>query len=228
MTMSQVLQARPVSVQVKHRGAFVPPLYNLVKAEVSIAMATELAQTYNLKSTGIIVNRNATSTQYLSFRYFLPGEPFRYLDVSIGMDQTEITFFNPATVDELMAQVRQVWNILFKDLQPIISSNYLEANLHCETDGVSTKAFLNELVNVHSDKPGMHKGFSLTSKGVDTLSRIGVDVSDSVADGLYVVFAYVGTGSVRDMASLGKLFNAILVAYRGLQSLAHIELIEPT
>src|SRR3989338_1025351 len=225
--MSQVLKARPVNVQVKHRVAFVPPRYEIFKTDVSTSIAGKLAETYNLKSTGIIVNQNAASTQYLSFRYFLPGEPFRYLDASLGVDQTEIVFSNPATVAELVAEVGKVWSLVFEHLQPVITSNYIEATLHCQTDGLSTKAFLNDLVKVQSDVPGMHKGFSLTTNAVDTVGRISLDVSDSVQDGLYVVFAYVSTASVQDMLSFGKLFDATLTAYRLLQGLAHVELVEP-
>lgn len=226
--MSVVLKAKPVSVQVKHKGAFVPPRYELVKTDVSVSLAGKLAETYNLKSTEIIVNQNATSTQYLSFRYFLPGEPFRFLDASIGIDQAEIVFSNPATVAELMGEVGKVWRVIVENVQPIIKSNYFEASLHCETDGLSAKAFLNDLVNIRSDVPGMHKGFSLTTKAVDALARISLDVSESVHDGLYVVFAYVSTKSVRDVLSLEKLFDATIKSYRSLQNLAQIELVEPT
>jgi len=225
--MSQALKARPVNVQVKHRGAFVPPCYDIYKTDVSVSIAKNLAATFNLKSAGIVVNQNATSLQYLSFRYFLPGEPFRYIDTSIGLDQTEIIFFNPATIVELINEVRKVWSILFDHLQPIITSNYIEATLHCETDNVSTKGFLDELVKVRSNLPEIHKGFSITSKGVDTLGRISLDVSDSIADGLYVVFAYVSTETVQDMPSFEKFFSATLTAYRSLQGLANIELMEP-
>ena len=226
--MSEVLRARPVNVQVKHRGTLVPPCYDLFKTEVGVAVATKLAETFNLRSTGIIVNQNATSAQYLSFRYFLAGEPFRYMDASIGLDQVEIVFSNPATMAELMGEVGKVWGVIVENLQPIVASNYVEATLHCETDGLSTRAFLNNLVRVQSDVQGIHKGFSVTSKVVDTVGRISLDVSESVADGLYVVFAYVSTGSVRDMLSLENFFAATLKAYRSLQRLAHVELVEPT
>ena len=226
--MSEVLKAKPVSVQVKHRGAFVPPRYNLFKTDVSVSLAEKLAEIYNLKSTGIIINQNLSSTQYMSLRYFLPGDPFRYLDASIGIDQGEIVFSNPATVEELKNETTRLWKLIFKNLQPIITSNYLEVNLHCVPEGLSTKMFLNNLVNIQSDVPELHNGFSLTVKEADTLARISLDVSDSVPDGLYVVFAYVSPATVRDMESFAKLFNTTLVAYRRLQSLAHIELVEPT
>ena len=130
--MSQVLRARPVNVQVKHRGAFVPPCYDLFKPDVGVSIAGKLAETFNLKSTGIIVNQNAASAQYLSFRYFLPGEPFRYLDGSIGLDQSEIVFSNPATMPELTGEIGKLWSLVFENLKPIVASNYVEATLHCE------------------------------------------------------------------------------------------------
>lgn len=226
--MSQVLRARPVNVQVKHRGGFVPPRYELFKPDVSVSVAGKLAEVYNLKSTGIIVNQNATSTQYLSFRHFLPGEPFRFFDASIGIDQAEIVFSNPATVVELTTEIRKIWAVLFENLQPTITGNYVEATLHCETDGLSTKAFLNDLVKVQPDASGIHKGFSLTSKTVNATAKISLDVSDSIADGLYVVFAYLSTASLPDVLSLEKLFETTLTAYRALQGLAQIQLVEPT
>lgn len=82
-------------------------------------------------------------------------------------------------------------------------------------------------MKVRSDLPGLHKGFSLTSKTVDAVARISLDVSDSVPDGLYVVFAYVSTGSVRDVPSFERVLDAALTAYRSLQSSAQIELVEP-
>jgi len=226
--MSQVLRGRPVNVQVKHRGGFVPPRYDLFKTDVSVSVAGKLAETYNLKSTGIIVNQNATSNQYLSFRYFLTGEPFRFFDASIGIDQAEIVFSNPATVAELIGELGKLWSVIFENLQPNVASNYVEASLHCETDGLSTKAFLNDLVKVHSNALELHKGFSLTSKTVNATAKITLDVSDSIADGLYVVFAYLSTASLADVLSLEKLFESTLTAYRSLQSVAQIQLVEPT
>src|SRR5688500_4925001 len=101
MAVSEILRVRPTNVQVRHRGVFVPPCYDFLKTDVGISLLGKFAEAYNLRSTGIVINQNASSTQYLSFRHVLPGEPFRYLDVSIGVDQAEIVFFTPATVTEL-------------------------------------------------------------------------------------------------------------------------------
>ena len=227
MPMGGILRATPVNVQVRHRGSFVPPRYDFFRTEVSASIAMKLAETYGLKSTGIVVNQNAASTHYLSFRYVLPGEPVRYFDVTIGIDQTEIVFTNPATVAELTAEVAKVWKVLFETAQPIIASNYCEATLHCKTEG-STKDFLSKLVNIQLNAPGLQKGFSLSAEAADGIARIGLEVSNSVPDGLYVAFVHVSTGSVRDIVSFEKVFDASLTAYRRLQSLAHIELMEPT
>jgi hypothetical protein len=228
--MTKLLRAKPVNVQVKQRGAFVPPRFDLFRPDVSISIAGKLAETFNLKSTGIIVNQNAASTQFLSFRYFLPGEPFRFFDASIGIDQVEIVFSNPATVSELVHEVTKIWSIVFHYLNPTVASSYCEATLHCDTDGVSTKAFLNDLVNVSSDRQELHKGFSLTSKLVnrDVVARISLDVSDSVPDGLYVTFAYVSRESIRELSSFERLFEGTLITYQSLQSLSQVELTEPT
>lgn len=227
MAVGEILRAIPVNVQVRHRGSFAPPRYDFFRPEVGGAIATKLAETYRLKSTEIVVNQNAASTHYFSFRYVLPGEPVRYFDVSVGIDQIEILFFNPATIAELRAEVAKLWKGIFEAVQPIIVSSYCEANLHCRTEG-STKAFLGELVNIEVLGPTHHKGFSLSVEAAEEVARIGLEVSKSVPDGLYVVFAYINTGSVRDILSFEKAFDTSLGLYRELQRVAHIELVEPT
>jgi hypothetical protein len=228
MIMPEVLKARPVNVQVKHRAGFAPPRYDLFNTEVSASLAMKLAERFNLKSTGIIVNQNASSTNYISFRYFLPGEPVRFFDVSIGIDQAEIIFSNPATVLELMQEVEIIWSLIFESLTPSLNDNYFEAAVHCETDGASAKAFLDKAITVKPNAPGMHKGFSVTNRTSETVSKLSLDVSESVPDGLYVAFAYVSRGIVTEMASLVKLVNLALASYRSLQTIAQIELMEPS
>jgi len=224
--METVLRARPVTVQAKHRGVFVPPRYELFKTDISASLAANLAATYNLRSTALIVNQNAASTQYMSFRYFLPGDPFRFFDASIGIDESELTFSNPATVGELRNEVARFWHIINKSLPGGISSSYFEANLQCDTAGVSTAKFLNDSVNVANDGH-LQKGFSVTIRSPDAVAKIMLDVSEPIRDGLYVVFAYIENNPVGEMPALERSFNDILTAYRHLQSLAQIELVEP-
>jgi len=224
--METVLKAWPRTVQVKHRGVFVPPRYELFKTDIGASLAANLAAAYDLRSTALIVNQNTASTQYLSFRYFLTGEPFRFFDAAIGIDQSELTFSNPASVGELRNEVARFWSIINKSLPGGISSSYFEANLQCDTGGVSTAKFLNDSVNVTKDGD-LQKGFSLTIRSPDAVARIALEVSEPVQDGLYVVFAFVKKNPVGDMAALESSFNDILTAYRHLQSLAHIELVEP-
>lgn len=222
-----VLRARPVNVQFRHRGFCVPPCYELYKPDVSANLARKLAETYNLKSTGLVVNQNSASTQYLSFRYILSGEPFRYLDAAIGIDQTEVAFANPATMGELITEVSRVWDIVTKT-QPVIRDNYFEATLHCETES-STKDFLNGLVNIQTQDSDIKMGFSLTTKAekVAATIRIGLEVSDFVSDGLYVIFVFASKEIVQNLAGFAELFHAVLDTYRSMQTLTHIELVEP-
>jgi hypothetical protein len=227
--MDQILRARPVNVQFRHRGFCVPPCYELYKPDVSADLAKKLAETYNLKSTGLVVNQNSASTQYLSFRYILADEPFRYLDAAIGIDQTEIAFANPATMSELITEISRVWNIVTKT-QPVIRNNYFEATLHCQTES-SAKVFLNELVDTQTQGGlDVSKGFSVTTKAekAEAKARIGLEVSDLVSDGLYVMFAFVSKEIVQNSTGFDKLFYAVLNTYRSLQRLARIELVEPT
>lgn len=227
--MTEVLRARPVNVQVRHKGSFFPPSYKLVTTDISVSLAGKLAETFNLSSTGIIVNQNALSTQYLSLRYILPNDPIRYLDVSIGVDQTEIVFLNPATMGELKREVGRVWTAIFETYKPKITTHYFEATLHCITEGLNVKKFLNSLVNIELDGPDSHKGISLTTKvaDIDAEARISLDVSGSVPEGLYVVFACASRRNVQDMVSVENLFEVTINSYRRMQRLAHIELLEP-
>jgi hypothetical protein len=222
-----VLKARPVNVQVKHRGSFAPPRYDLFRTEVSASLAMKFAEIFNLRSTGIIVNQNASSTHYLSFRYFLTGEPFRFFDASIGIDQVEIGFSNPASIPELIDQIGTVWRLVFESLAPLVVDNYFEASLHCETKGVSTSTFLDKIVTIQRDTPaGIQKGFSLTNKTSETVSKINLEVSESIPEGLYASFAYRNRETMVDMASLAKLFENALMSYRSLQAIAQVDLME--
>ena len=227
MNVAEVLKARPVNVQVKFRGGFVPPRYRLLKQDVSVSLAEKLAETYNLKSSDIIVNQNATANQYLVFRYIIPSEPFRYFDAFAGVDQAEVVFSNPTAVTELVTEVGRVWGILFDVLQPIVRGITCEATLHCESMGMSPMAFLNDHVVIQSPAPGMHRGYSLTSQAQNVSARLSLDVSGSIKDGLYVAFVYVNTESVRNLESLEKVSNAALSAYRDLQNRAGVQLLEP-
>jgi len=223
--METVLKATPATALVKHRGLFVPPRYDLFKTDISASLAERLAATYNLRSTALIVNQNAASTQYLSFRYFLTGQPFRFFDACIGIDQSEITFSNPATVLELREEAARFWQIINESSPGRISSIYFEATLQCNTGGISTTKFLNESVNV-PNADHLEKGFSLIVRTPEAIAKISLDVSEPIKDGLYVVFAFVGKAPVNDMVALERSFNDILNAYRYLQTLAHIELVE--
>jgi hypothetical protein len=224
--METVLKAWPRTVQVKHRGVFVPPRYELFKTDISASLAANLAATYNLRSTALIVNQNSASTQFLSFRYFLTGEPFRFFDAYIGIDQTELSFSNPATIGELQNEVGKFWQVINGSSPGGIASSYFEAHLQCDTSGVSTTRFLNDLVNVVNDDH-LQKGFSVTLRSADAVARIALDVSEPIQDGLYVVFAFFGKNSIGDMSAFERSFGSILAAYRNLQNLAHIELVEP-
>ena len=204
-----------------------PPCYELFKPDVTAPLARKLAETYNLKSTALLVNQNAASTQYLSFRHILKGEPFRYIDSAIGIDQIEITFSNPATISELKDEAGSLWNIVIESLQPSINENYFNATLHCESES-STKAFLNELVNIQTKSFDIRKGFSLWANASNATARIGLEVSDFIPDGLFVVFEFFSKETVRNAAAFGELFEAALNMYRSMQTLANVDLVEPT
>ncbi len=221
--MGTILTARPCNVQFLCRGFFVPPKYDFYKVEISTALATRLAETYALKSTEIIVNQNAAASQYLSFRYTLAGDPFRYVNASLGIDQAEISFFNPATIRELMAEVEKAWKIIFDTLKPTVKGSYFEAALHCETEQ-GAREFLNERIRV--DAPDLRKGFSIGTRPLDAINKLTLEVSDSVENGLYVGFASINNTGVGDSVGFSTVLNATLATYRSLQKLASIQILE--
>jgi hypothetical protein len=126
-----------------------------------------------------------------------------------------------------MEEIGKFWKIIFASLEGSVSRSYFEAALQCDTEGVSTKKFLSDLVNVKLAGDNMQKGFSLTLKSDHVTARISVDISDPVPDGLYVLFAYVTDEPVETMPSFHKLFDETLAAYHHLQGLAQIKLLEP-
>jgi hypothetical protein len=224
--MASVLTVKPVNVQVRYRGQFVPPKYDLYKLEVSAPLATRLAETYSLKSTNIIVNQGAASTQYFYFRHFLPGEPFRYIDVYIGLDQVEMVFSNPATIAELIEEFGRVFEIITEKLAPVIKGTFFEATLHCETEGSSVQAFLNEMVQASADATGIRKGFSIGTNFGEDAVKLNLEISDFVPNALYVAFALASKSILSDTTSRLQQFNLILAAYRKLQDIAAIEILE--
>lgn len=221
-----LLTAKPVNTQARYRFFFVPPKYDLYKVENSAALATKLAETYGLRAADIIVNQGTASTQYLSFRYFFQGEPFRHMDVLIGLDQTEIFFSNPATISELTSEAGRAVAIVLEALTPIVKGAYFEATLHCETDKAGAQAFFNEMIRAPSGGLGIPKGVSFSTQKGDDFARLNLEVSDSVPNGLYVVFAFVTKAILSDVASFSGLFKAILEAYRKLQTSGSVQILE--
>jgi hypothetical protein len=224
--MASLLIVKPVNAQVRCRTLFVPPKYDLYNVEISAALATKLAESYELKSTGIIVNQGSASNQYLSFRYFFQGEPFRYMDVLIGLDQMEILFSNPSTISELTKETGRAMGIVLEALTPVVRGAYFEATLHCEADKRGAQAFFNEMVRAPSGGPGIPKGVAFNMQSGDDLAKLSLEVSDSVRDGLYVVFVFVTTAALSDITSFFGWFNSVLAAYRKLQASASVQILE--
>jgi len=225
-----MLRVTPVNVQVRHRITFAPPNYSIVTTEVAASLATRFAEVFNLKSTGIIFNQNSMSGQYLSFRYVLPNSPVRYIDALIGVDQAEVLFLNPLNVSELKEEFLKVWKAMLEKSKPKIAEHYFEATLHCTTEGVGAENFLDKLVSIQTMDREIHKGFSLTSKHseISGEARIGLEVSTSLPDGLYLIFVCASKKKVENLAGLGDLIDKTIDIYRNLQPLAQIEVLEVT
>lgn len=228
--MPDILRVTPVNVQVRYKATFSPPNYDLVTTEVSVPLARKLAETFNLKSSGLIFNQSAMSAQYLSFRYVLPNEPIRYLDALVGADQAEVVFLNPASVSELREECVRVWKPIIEISKPSITEHYLEASLHSTTEGMSAKDFLNKFVAIEPNATDIHRGFSLTVKCPEILgeARLGLEVSSSIPDGLYLVFGCASKTKVKNTGSFQDLFDKTVSIYRRMQPLAHIEVLEAT
>lgn len=150
------------------------------------------------------------------------------MDAFVGIDQGELVFSNPATVLELVNEFGRAWKIILETLSPMMRNSYFEATLHCETEKPGTKAFLDEMVKVPSESAELRRGFSLMRQFADSATKLSLEVSDSVQDGLYVAFASVSTEGLRDMSSFSRLYESTLTAYRTLQNIASVHIVEPT
>jgi hypothetical protein len=148
------------------------------------------------------------------------------MDVLIGLDQMEIVFSNPATIPELMTEIGRVFSVVMERLRPIVKGCYFEANIHCETEKPGAQSFLNKMIRVTSDDSTTRKGATLITQFGNDSAKLHLEVSDSIQDGLYVVFAFLSKADFRDVQSFSGLFSTLLEAYRKLQNMASVEILE--
>src|SRR5207244_12211090 len=95
-----------------------------------------------------------------------------------------------SNVSELTSQIERERKNLMESLTPVVKGAYFEATLHCETDKPGAQAFFNEMLRTSSDGSVMPKGISFSMERGDDSAKLNLEVSDSVSDGLYVLFAY--------------------------------------
>lgn len=230
--MAGVLKLKPANVQVIYRPSFFPPNYTLIRNDVALAVARELATTFSLKSTNISFNQNSTSGQFVSLRYVLPIIPevqLRYLDALLGVDQAEVVFVNPATLSELKAENMKVWKILLDESKPVMSQHYLDAQLHCAIEVGDPAEYFNSIVTLDSGIFAAQKGFSISIKepGINSDARIQLEMSTLIPNGIYVSFACGSRSKIESLLALGNLFDEIIALYRRIQSTAHVQILEP-
>jgi hypothetical protein len=230
--MAGILKLKPANVQVIYRPSFSPPNYTLVRNDVALAVARQLATAFSLKSTNIAFNQNSTSGQFVSLRYVLPIIPevqLRYLDALLGVDQAEVIFVNPATILELKAENMKVWKILLDESKPIMSQHYLEAQLHCAIEEGNPAEYLNSIVTLDSGIPPVQKGFSISIRepGINGDARIQLEMSALIPNGIYVSFACGSRSKIENLSAAEKLFDEIIALYRKIQSMAHVQILEP-
>jgi hypothetical protein len=110
---------------------------------------------------------------------------------------------------------------------PMVHGAYFEATLHCETERPGAQAFFNEMIRGSVDSPEKPKGVSFSmQRGGDDYAKLNLEVSDSVPDGLYVVFAFWKKADLPESASFLRMFESALTAYRKLQASASIRILE--
>ena len=146
----ELLQIRPVNVQVRYRATLVPPSYNLATTDIAAALAGKLAETFNLKSRDIIFSQGALSTSYLAFRYFVSTDQLRYLDVAVGADQAEILFVNPKSLSSIKEEFLKVWKPFMDKVKPRLDEHSFEFSIHSTTEGMSGKRFLDQFVSIQA------------------------------------------------------------------------------
>lgn len=232
--MSERLHLRPGVGHVRYRIGVSPPNYKLASPEIVAQVAGKLAEVFNLKSSGINFNQNALSTNFLSFRYFLPIDipgialaQIPYLDVAVGADQLELFFSNPPTVIAVRDTYLRVLDVIIGLSTPTITEHYLEASLHAPGDNVNVQKFFDEVVGISTKLP-LDKGFSfaLTLEN-NARAAMNLDTSIVIKGGVFIFFTYTAAQKVQDISSIGSIVESAVGIYREFQSIANIEIEEP-
>ncbi len=229
--VAEILQLKPVSGQVRYRGTLTPPNYNIAKTDVAADLGGKFGEVFNLTSRDLTFNQNTSSAAYLAFRYFISAEAnfFRYLDVSVGVDQIEALYVNPPSIAAIRETFVKVWAPVIGISRPKIAQHFFEVSIDSSAEGKSARQFLDQFVSIKLDKP--HK---LAGRGVvfdvDTESggRLHINCVDSVntPDGIFLYFTYTLKKLVTEMESLETILESVFGYYRQVQSMTHVNILE--
>lgn len=231
--MLEKVHLRPSLGQVRYRLGTAPN-YQLASPGNVAQLAGRLAEIFNLKATSFNFNQNALSAQFLSFRYIFPfaapGIPLTqlpYLDVALGVDQVELLFSNPPSVQLVRETYLRTLEAIIAVSSPNITDHYLEASLHAPGDNVNIRQFFDNFVTIPTKLP-IEKGFafSLTLEN-NARAAMNLDTSILIKGGVFIFFTYTHSVNVKDLSSIDAIIDSAVGVYREFQSVANIEIEEP-
>lgn len=231
--MPKKLHLRPSLGQVRYRMGTAPN-YQLASPGNVAHLAGRLAEIFSLKATSLNFNQNALSTQFLSFRYIFPfaapGIPLNqlpYLDVALGVDQVDMLFSNPPTVQVVRETYLRTLEAIIGVSSPTVTDHYLEASLHAPGDHVNIRQFFDSFVTIPTSLP-IEKGFSF-SLMLESNARaaMNLDTSILIKGGVFIFFTYTHSVNTKDVSSIAAIIDSAVAVYRQFQSVANIEIEEP-
>jgi len=231
--MSEKIHLRPGLAQVRYRLGTAPN-YQLASPGNVAHLAGKFAEIFNLKATSFNFNQNALSTQFLSFRYIFPfgaqGIPLThlpYLDVALGVDQVDLLFSNPPTVQLIRETSLRILEAVIAVSSPTMADHYFEASLHAPGDQINIRQFFDNFVTIPTTFP-IEKGFafSLTLEN-GARAAMNLDTSILIKGGVFIFFTYTRSVNAKDVNSIAAIMDSAVGVYRQFQSVAKIEIEEP-
>ncbi len=232
--MAENLHLKPAFGHVRYRMGTAPN-YQLAAQNNVAQLAATLAETFSLKANSFTFNQNALSTQFLSFRYVLPVEApgvslaqFPYLDVMLGVDQVELVFSNPPTVQSLRETYLRTLTPMFSVAATNALDHYFEASFHAPSDIGTVQNFFDGVVKIPTKLP-VETGFSFAlTLGNNARAAMNLDRSAVLKGGIFIFFTYTLAQKASDISAIGEIMKSALHAYREFQSVANVQLDEPT
>ena len=219
------LQIQPVNSQVRYRATSAPPSYGLFTADVAGVLAGRLAEACRLGSRDLVFNQATASNSYLVFRQFVAAggvdlAQFSYLDVSIGLDISEVCFVNPRNAATAKEQLIKIWKPVMEVVHPTLTEHFFDIQVHGRPIDADANEFMDRLVptrgpgNLKVLARGVSTTFEYPTAGANT--QVAVQNSLLVPGGFFITLSYSLAKRVADVSSLEALFDSTIDVYRNL------------